>query len=264
MSPPQQQGWPISWWGVYSVWRRHSKVYLNTWLVNFLPPVSEPLMYLIAFGYGLTPLVGGLTYSGETVSYLQFIAPGMIALGVLFQGFFEAAYGSFIRLNYQRTWEALLTAPLSFTDVFVGDWLWAATRGAIAGTVTGIVTVLLGFYPWWGLLVALPLIGLGGLLFGAMGLIVAGIVRTIDQVNVPIFLLVIPMFTLCGTYFPRENLPLALRWIATALPLSPLVDLLRWPLGLPTLWWLELGWLLLLIALSAAWAWQQIHSKLFD
>jgi lipooligosaccharide transport system permease protein len=188
----------------------------------------------------------------------------MIALGVLCQGFFEAAYGSFIRLNYQRTWEALLTAPLSFTDVFVGDWLWAATRGASAGTVTGIVTVLLGFYPWWGLLVALPLIGLGGLLFGAMGLIVAGIVRTIDQVNVPIFLLVIPMFTLCGTYFPRENLPLALRWIATALPLSPLVDLLRWPLGLPTLWWLELGWLLLLIALSAAWAWQQIHSKLFD
>ncbi|MBD2103105.1 ABC transporter permease [Leptolyngbya sp. FACHB-261] len=256
--------WSISPWGVYSVWRRHAKVYQNTWLVNFLPPVSEPLLYLIAFGYGLTPIVGKLNYHGQSLTYLQFIAPGMIAVGVLFQAFFEGAYGSFIRLNFQRTWQALLTAPLSFSDVFVGDWLWAATRGMIAALITGVVTVLLGFYPWSGLLVALPLLMLGALLFSAMGLLTAGLVQTIDQVNVPIFMLIVPMFTLCGTYFPRENLPWVLRTIASLLPLSPVVDLMRWPYGLALLWPLQILWLLVLMVVAAFLAWRQIRRKLFS
>ena len=139
-------------WGIYSVWRRHAKVYQKTWLVNSLPPLSEPLIYLIAFGYGLTPLIGDVTYQGQTVSYLQFIAPGMIAVGVLFQSFFEGSFGSFIRLSYQKTWQALLTAPLSFTEVFLGDWLWATTKGSIAGILTGLVAMSLGLYSGWHLL----------------------------------------------------------------------------------------------------------------
>jgi lipooligosaccharide transport system permease protein len=86
----------ISLWGVYSVWRRHAKVYQTTWLVNCLPPLSEPIIYLVAFGYGLTPLVGDITYAGQTVPYLNFIAPAMIGVGVLFQSFFEGAYGTLI------------------------------------------------------------------------------------------------------------------------------------------------------------------------
>ncbi len=103
-------------WGIYSVWWRHFQVYRSTWLVSMLPPLSEPLVYLLAFGYGLTPLVGEVEYLDQSISYARFIAPGMIAVGVLFQSFFEGAYGSFIRLNFQKTWQALLTAPLSFTD----------------------------------------------------------------------------------------------------------------------------------------------------
>ena len=154
----------------------------------------------------------------------------MIGVGVLFQAFFEGAYGSFIRLNFQRTWNALLTAPLSFSEVFIGDWLWAATRGMIAGLITGVVTVLVGLYSWSGLLLSLPVMLLSSLLFGAMGLLTSGIVRTVDQINVPIFLLLVPMFVLCGTYFPRENLPLVLRyslshpwWIAALAPRTSLI-----------------------------------------
>ncbi|HIK15951.1 MAG TPA: ABC transporter permease [Leptolyngbyaceae cyanobacterium M33_DOE_097] len=241
-------------WGVYSVWHRHAKVYQRTWLVNFLPPVTEPIMYLIAFGFGLSPLVGDITYAGQPVSYLRFIAPAMIAIGVLFQSFFEGGYSSFIRLNFQKTWQALLTAPLSFTEVFLGDWLWAATKGMIAGTLTGLVAVAWGLYSPLNLLLSLPLMLLGSLLFGAMGLFTAGSVRQIDQINIPIFLFIIPMFTLCGTYFPRETLPPVLHAIATVLPLSSLIDLLRWNLGLQPYWWLQLLWLvaLMLIFLSLA------------
>jgi len=249
-------------WGVYSVWHRHAKVYQRTWLVNFLPPVTEPIMYLIAFGFGLSPLVGDITYAGQPVSYLRFIAPAMIAIGVLFQSFFEGGYSSFIRLNFQKTWQALLTAPLSFTEVFLGDWLWAATKGMIAGTLTGLVAVVWGLYSPLNLLLSLPLMLLGSLLFGAMGLFTAGSVRQIDQINIPIFLFIIPMFTLCGTYFPRETLPPALQAIATVLPLSSLIDLLRWNLGLQPYWWLQLLWLIILMVIFLSLAIRKIYPHL--
>jgi lipooligosaccharide transport system permease protein len=253
---------PITLWGIYTVWHRHAKVYQRTWLVNCLPPLSEPIIYLVAFGYGLTPLVGEVNYGGQAVPYLKFIAPAMMGIGVLFQSFFEGAYASFIRLNYQKTWSALLTAPLSFTEVFLGDWLWATTKGMIAGTLTGLIAVVWGLYSVWSLLFALPVMLLGSLVFGAMGLLTAGFVQQIDQINVPIFMLIVPMFTLCGTYFPRETLPPILERIATVLPLSSLTDLLRWPLGIPELWWFKLAWLFLLMLLFSVSAARTIYPKL--
>ena len=251
-------------WGIYSVWQRHARVYGKTWLVNSLPPLSEPIVYLIAFGYGLTPLVGDISYGGENIPYLKFLAPGMIGIGVLFQSFFEGAYGSFIRLHMQKTWQALLTAPLSYTEVFLGDWLWAATKGIMAGTMTGLVTVLWGIYPIWYLLLSMPIIVLGSFLFAASGLLTSGTVRTIDQVNVPIFLFIVPMFTLCGTYFPRDTLPIILGKIAGILPLASLVDLLRWSLGLPSWWYLSLIWLLVWTGVLSVLAWRQIYPKLLQ
>ncbi len=250
-------------WGVYSVWRRHLKVYERTWLVNFLPPITEPLVYLLAFGYGLTPMVTQLVYQGQEISYTTFIGPGMIGIAILFQAFFEGSFGTFLRLYYQRTWNALLTGPLTFTQVYFGDLLWAATRGWISAGITALVTIALGFYSWTGFLGSLPILLVGGVLFAALGLLAAGVVATVDQINVPIFMLVVPMFVLCGTYFPRENLPPLLKLCTDLLPLSALVDLLRWPLGLPTLWPLQVAWLLGLTTLAVYLAWRQIHRKLF-
>jgi lipooligosaccharide transport system permease protein len=95
-----------------------------------------------------------------------------------------------------------------------------------------------------------------------MGLCTAGTVRTIDQINVPIFLFIVPMFTLCGTYFPRTTLPPVLGNIAGVLPLASIIDLLRWPLGLPGYWFLELMWLLLWISVFSVLAWRQIYPQL--
>ncbi|HEY9692722.1 MAG TPA: ABC transporter permease [Oculatellaceae cyanobacterium] len=250
-------------WGVYSVWRRHFKVYQNTWLVNFLPPMLEPLIYLTAFGLGLTPLVGAAIYADKNVSYIQFIAPGMIAIAVLSQSYFEGAYGSFIRLKFQKIWQALLTAPLTFTEVFLGDLLWCATRGLISGVITGVVAVSFGLYSVSNLLLCLPLLILGSILFASLGVLTAGLVRSVDEMNVPFFVFVVPMYNICGTFFPREVLPPILRNIARVLPLSPLVDLLRWPLEYPKYWLLELVWMIVLLIASIVIAWKRIYPQLF-
>ncbi|MGB0561498.1 MAG: ABC transporter permease [Spirulinaceae cyanobacterium] len=258
-----QQQSPMTLWGVYAAWRRNARVYQKTWLVNSLPPLSEPLIYLVAFGFGLTPLVGQVTYNGEEIAYLRFLAPGMMAVGILFQSYGEGAYASYIRLSYQRTWTALLTTPLTFSEVFAGELLWAATKGVIAAIATGIVAIAWGLLSIPYLLLSLPLILLGSLLFGAAGLLTAGLVRTIDQVNVPLFLAVVPMFTLCGTYFPRTTLPPPLNEIASALPLAALADLLRWPLGLPGHWLWSLAWLLAWAVACVVLAWRSIYPRLF-
>lgn len=217
----------LNFYSILSVWRRHFHVYRKTALYNFLPPMTEPIVYLIAFGYGLSPLVGEINYFGVKVPYIRFIASGMIAVGVLFQAFLEGAYSTFVRLTYQRTWHAQLTTPLTFADVFFGELLWASTKGFISGFLTGIIAVLWNAMSILELISLLPAIFFGGLVFGALGMLAAGYARRIDYINIPVFLVVIPMFSICGTYFPRTTLPDFIEIIADVLPLSALVDLLR-------------------------------------
>jgi lipooligosaccharide transport system permease protein len=248
-------------WGIYAVWSRHARVYQRTWLVNCLPPLLEPVIYLVAFGYGLAPLIQTIDYLGRPVPYLSYIAPAMIGVGLLFQSFFEGAYGSFNRLHYQKTWQSVLTTPVSFTEIFIGEWLWAASKGMIVGTVTGLMTVLLGLHSLPNLLLSVPFMLLGALVFGGIGILTASSIATVDQVSVVTFLVIVPMFTLCGTYFPRANLPVPLQMIAKFLPLSALVDLLRWHLGLPDGWWLGLIWLLILMAAVGYGSARMIHRQ---
>lgn len=260
---PSRSTAPSSAWGIYSVWRRHLEIYKRTWLTNFLPPVTEPILYLVSFGLGLSPMIGQFKVGGRPVGYMEFIAPAMIAMGVCFQAFFEGAYSTFIRLKYQRTWHALLTAPLGFFEIFSGDLLFAATRGAIGGIVTGLVTVALLQVSPMGLLMVIPWILLGSILFGALGVLMAGLVKTIDQLNVPVFLFIMPMFTLSGTFFPRENLPHWLAVIAGWLPLAQLVDLIRWPLARPEAWLWDVAGLVVWAAVAVILAYRQIYRIIF-
>ena len=152
-------------WGVYSVWLRHARVYQKTWFVNCLAPLSEPILYLFAFGYGLGPLVKELNYQGKEIDYLTFIAPGMIAVAVMFQAYFEGAYGAYVRLHFQKIWQTFLTAPLTFTEIFFGDLLWAVTRGCIAGFATAIVAYCFSLIPLSSMVINAPIIILGSIIF---------------------------------------------------------------------------------------------------
>lgn len=267
MSPPKSNTdapqVPSTLYGIYSVWYRHAIIYSRTWLVNFLPPITEPVFYLLAFGFGLSPMVGEFEAGGQKLNYLKFIGPAMIAVGVCFQAFFEAAYGSFIRLKFQGTWHALLTGPLGFFEIFFGDFLWASTRGVIAGLVTGLVVLALGQITVTGLLFTLPFILLGSFMFAGIGIMIAGWVKTIDQINVPVFLFMIPMFTFSGTFFPRENLPRVLDLVSSALPLAQLVDLIRLPIIYDPTWPLDLAGLILWTVVATIIAYKIIHRKVF-
>jgi lipooligosaccharide transport system permease protein len=235
----------LSLWGAYSVWYRLLRGYTKTWLVNCLPSLTEPLLYFLAFGFGLGPVIGSLNYHGSEIPYLDFLAPGMIGIAIVSQAYFEGAYGIYIRIRYERSWQALLAGPLTFEDIFFGEIAWAATKGMIGCTATAFVAHLFGVYPLSTFLSSLPVFLCASILFASLGALTAGVVKTIDQINVPMFLLIIPMMLICGSYFPREGLPQPLKLLTDILPLSAVNDLSRIHLVSDT--WLVPDILLLII-----------------
>lgn len=191
---------------VYAVWRRHARAYLRTWMTNCLPPISEPIFYLIGFGLGLRPMLAGIELNGQQVDYLQFLAPGMIAVGTLMQSFFEGVYGTFVRYRYLRIWQSMLSTPLAYGDVFLGDLTWAASKGILGGFTTGLVAICWGVLSLRAFILFLPFIIVSSLIFAAIGMLSAGLIRTIDEVNIPTFLIIVPMPLFCGGYFPRTTI----------------------------------------------------------
>jgi len=95
----------------YAVWYRNWMVYLRTWKVSFLPPFLEPILYIVAFGYGLGSLIDSITYAGLRLSYVGFIAPALIAVSIMNSSFFETTYSSFVRMYYLKTFDATMSAP---------------------------------------------------------------------------------------------------------------------------------------------------------
>ncbi|NMC63542.1 MAG: ABC transporter, partial [SAR324 cluster bacterium] len=175
----------LSFWGVYTVWYRNYRVFIQSFWINCLAPMTEPLVYLLGFGYGLMPIIGDVEYYGIKLPYLEFIAPGMIGVGVLFQSFFEGAFGAFTRFWYQRLCSVTLCGPVTFLEVFLGEWLWAASRGTLSGLFTGVVAASLGAYSFIDLIISLPIIIIGALVFSGLGVFTAAYVKKYDQINIP-------------------------------------------------------------------------------
>ncbi|MBI5243225.1 MAG: ABC transporter permease [Elusimicrobia bacterium] len=209
------------------VWRRNLDVSLVTWKTNVLPPLLEPLLYILAFGVGLGAYVQKISYEGRALDYLAFLAPGMIAVGVMFHSIFECMYGSFVRMRYERTFDAILCTPLLIEDILAGEILWGATRGLFAGTAILAMVSCFGLASYPHSLLVLPVSLAAGLLFAAFGLYFAAISPYIDNLNLPTFLFVNPMFLLSGTFFPLDGLPPWMRALAHVLPLTHAVDILR-------------------------------------
>jgi lipooligosaccharide transport system permease protein len=209
------------------VWRRDADVYLTTWFVNFVPPLLEPLFYLLAFGFGLGAFVGSLHYRGMQVSYLAYLAPGMISVAVMFQAFFECSYGSFVRMYFQKTFDAIVCTPLSIEDVVTGEILWGATKSFTASIFMLIVVKAFGLAVFPHLLLIPLLAFLGGLLFASLAMVFTALCPTIDTLNFPVFVLVTPMWLISGTFFPLDVLPPWARIIGTILPLTHVSNVIR-------------------------------------
>ena len=193
---------------------RHLRVYLHNWHTAFLPPVGEPVTMLLAFGLGLGGYVGALEWRGHPVNYPTYVAPGLLAYAAFMTAVFQALFAAFIRMRYQRTWEGQLTTQVELRHVVWGEVLWAALLATIYVLIVGLVLVVFAVVglvdldlAW--LPAALPIAFLAGCGFAAFGLCFTALVPTIDHMNLPVFLVVIPMSLLSGTYFPITHPALA-------------------------------------------------------
>ena len=232
------------------VWQRNLIVYAKIWKIVFIPPLLEPIFYLVAFGVGLSVLVGKIQYDDLNLSYVQFIAPALLAINIMYNAFFETTYTSFVRMYFQKTYDGMMATPLSLEEVMIGEILWAATKSLIATVIMQGVISFFGLIRYPGGLFILPVAFLGGITFGSVGLLFTAMVKGIEMFNLPVFLFITPMFLFSGTFFPLKNLPVWAQKIAAVLPLTHLVRLVRgFSLGIFSA---ELLWSLLYLLLFSA------------
>jgi len=214
-------------WRATRVWRRNMDVFLVTLPIEGLPAILEPILYLLGFGLGLGTLIGSIHYLGVDLEYIRFLAPGTVAVAILFWSYFEMSYGSYIRMYYQKTFDAILATPLLVEDVILGEMLYATTKSVLASSVMLGVISLFGVVSWPSGLLVLPVAALGGFFFAGVGLVITSMVRNISHFNVPMSLFVLPMFTFGGTFFPIDVLPAWALPIAWSLPLTHVSFLVR-------------------------------------
>lgn len=209
---------------VRSVWRRNWDAFLRTYRVNFIPPFIEPVLYLLALGFGLGTYIKAI----DSISYPVFIAPALVSISVMYSSFFECTYSSFVRMYYQKTFDAIIATPVSIDEVIAGEMLWGATRGMIYAALMLPVLLLFGVVAMPSSLLLIPFAYLAGLLFAGIGMCFVAITPSIDALNYPSFLFITPMFLFSGTFFPLDLLPEPIQYFAfAALPLAHVVSINR-------------------------------------
>ena len=229
---------------VWKVWRRNFDVFIKTIKVNFLPSLIEPIIYLFAFGFGL----GGFIPNINGQPYIYFLGPALVAIAIMNGSFFECTFASFVRMYFQKTFDAIVATPVSVEEVIAGELLWGATRSMINATIVLAVIAAFGLVTS-PLFFLVPLIAFfGGLMFAAIAMCFTAIAPNIDFFNYPSFLFLTPMLFLAGTFFPltSPSLPASVQGLAMAiLPLTHIVNITRGVLsGQPrTNSWVKPCWL---------------------
>lgn len=207
-----------------AVWRRNAAMYKKTWKLNILPNFFEPVFYLFSIGVG----VGAYISDMGGMSYLAFIAPGLVCVSAMNGASFEVTYNIFVRLVFEKTYDAMLTTPIEPDDVLAGEVLWAVTRSCVYGGCFFIVLMLFGLVPLPEALWALLVIPVTGLLFAAIGMVFSLRIQNIDMFSFYFTLFLTPLFLFSDVFFPlKERLAGPWLWVAEVLPLLHPVRLAR-------------------------------------
>ena len=205
------------------VWRRNLLVWRKLAVPSLLGNLADPLIYVLGLGYGLgsmLPQVGG-------VPYIAFLAAGMVCSSTMNSATFEAMYSAFSRMHVQRTWDAIMNAPLDLDDVVLAELVWAASKSVLSGAAILAVVWLLGLTHSLLSLWVLALVPLVGLAFGALALVVTAMARSYDFFMYYFTLVITPMSLLCGVFFPVDQLPVPFQAVAAFLPLTHAVAIAR-------------------------------------
>ncbi|MDR9406990.1 MAG: ABC transporter permease [Spiribacter sp.] len=231
-----------------SVWLRNLRVWRKLMLPSLLGNFGEPVLYLLALGYGLGQFVGEV----EDMRYMVFLASGIVCSAAMTGATFEALYSAYTRLTIQQTWTAMLAAPMNVDDVVLGEIAWAATKALINASAIVLVASLLGLVAGPEALLVLPVILLAGFAFAGIAMIVTAISPSYDFFLYYFTLVMTPMLLLSGVFFPLGSLPTAVQIGAQFLPLAHVVMLVR-PLmtgGVVDMAWLHLGVILAYIIVT--------------
>jgi len=207
-----------------AVWRRNAAMYARTWKWNLLPNFFEPVFYLTAVGVG----VGAYVEQMAGMSYVQFLAPGLACVSAMNGASFEVTYNVFVRLSYEKAYDAILTTPVEPDDVLAGEVGWAMTRALIYGGIFLVIVTLFGLASPGSALACLPVIALTGLLFASIGIAFSAHIEVIDYFSFYFTLFLTPLFLFSDVFFPlEERLTPIWQWVAEVLPLRHPVRLAR-------------------------------------
>jgi len=241
----------MRWWPVFL---RNLLVWKKLALPSLVGNIAEPLMWLVAFGYGMGALVGQVRVDGTQVPYILFLASGSICMSAMNAASFEALYSAFSRMHVQKTWDGIMNAPIDLDDILLAEMLWAAFKSLF--TVTAILGVMLalGISHSPKLLMAWPILLGVGITFSCLALIFNALAKGYDFFTYYFTLFLTPMMFLSGIFFPLEQLPPVVRSISGWLPLTNAVALVRplfmdqWPTD-----WLRPVAVLVVFALLGFW-----------
>jgi lipooligosaccharide transport system permease protein len=205
------------------VMSRDVAVFGRYWKATTFSSVVQPTIYLLAFGIGFGSLLPHVLH----VKYALYVSTGVVATAVLFSSAFPGMFNTFVRWQFQRTYDALLAAPVDVEELITAEVLWISVRAGVYGVAPLIVGFAFGLEPVWGMLLV-PLVGfVTGYGFAAFGVTVAAIAKTIDNFNYVTSAVLTPMFLVAGTFFPISQFPPVLRTIAQINPLYHCVQLVR-------------------------------------
>jgi lipooligosaccharide transport system permease protein len=209
-------------------WRmveRNVYAYRRTWYV-FLSGFLEPVLFLLSIGVGVGSLVGSIKVGGETVSYEQFVAPGLLASAAMIGALLDTTFNFFVKYKYSHTYDAIVATPLGAVDIAKGEIAWALIRGAIYSGAFLVTMLLFGLVPSWWALLAVPAAVLIGFAFASVGLACTTFMRSwvdFDYVN----LAIVPLFLFSATFFPITQYGAGLQAVIRVTPLYQGVVLVR-------------------------------------
>jgi lipooligosaccharide transport system permease protein len=205
------------------VWRRNRLVWRKLAIASALGNLADPMLYLLGLGYGL----GAMLPEVAGMPYIVFLAAGMVCSSTMMSASFEAMYSGFSRMHVQKTWEAIMNAPLTLDDVLLGETVWAASKSVLSGLAVLAVAWALGLVASPLALLLLPLVFLAGLAFASLGLVMTALAPGYDFFTYYFTLAITPMMMVCGVFYPVEQLPAWLQGVVQFLPLTHAVALAR-------------------------------------
>ena len=210
-------------WRAWRVVRRNFLVWRKLLGGSVITHLADPIIYFFGIGLGVGSLIGDV----NGVSYLEFMAGGMLGYTVMNSASFEGLYSAFTRMHVQKTWESILNAPMELDDIVVGEWLWAGIKGLIAGAAMLLVVSVIGLASYPQTILIVPCLTLAAAAFASMALAFNAIARSYEFFSVYFTLIIAPMFILSGAFFPVETMPMPLQIVSMLLPLSHFIDLAR-------------------------------------